>query len=182
MSIELHATTPPARPALRVIPGAAQPRLPLRWEVSPGVAAVPELPRHLRVVGSSALADPVVEPMAEPSPPPPGLIARLARAVAEVGSGVRPAQQLATWVRRDALALLEARGRAFQRHPSARAAAARAANTRSLAQVRAIRICPVMPGVVETSAVLVGASRSRAVAMRLEAQGERWQVVAISLG
>lgn len=188
MSIELHplsahaplhdAKTP--TPTLRALPGGGQQRLPLHWEVAPGVSAVPELPRHLRVVGSSALAEPAVAD--EPAPPPAGLIARLARAVTEVGTGVRPASQLATWVRRDALALLEARGRAFQRHPSARAAAARAANTRSLAQVRAIRICPVAPGAVETSAVLVGTNRSRAVAMRLEAQGDRWQVVAISLG
>ncbi|MFM8350078.1 MAG: Rv3235 family protein [Actinomycetales bacterium] len=193
MSIELHPLvnhpnvqepTPsggnPRTPGLRGLPGGGQQRLPLQWEVAPGVSAVPELPRHLRVVGSAALAEPAV--MGEPAPPPAGLIARLARAVAEVGTGVRPATQLATWVQRDALALLEARGRAFQRHPSARAAAARAANTRSLAQVRAIRICPVGPGAVETSAVLVGTNRSRAVAMRLEAQGERWQVVAISLG
>ncbi len=165
---------------LHAVQGARQQTLPLRWEVAPGIPAVPTLPRHLRVVGSTALTEPQQDD--EPSPPAPALIARLARAVAEVGTGVRPATQLATWVRRDALALLEARGRAFQRHPSARAAAARAANTRSLAQVRAIRILPVAPGAVETSAVLVGTNRSRAVAMRLEAQGERWQVTAISLG
>ena len=53
---------------------------------------------------------------------------------------------------------------------------------RSLQQVRAIRVCPVAAGVAETSAVLVGDGRGRAVAMRFEAIADSWQVTAIALG
>jgi hypothetical protein len=106
----------------------------------------------------------------------------MARAVAEVGAGERPAGQLTRWVERNQLRLLAARGAAVARHPSSRGAAATAHRARGLQQVRSIRLCPIIPGVVETSAVLVGAERARAVAMRFEFISERWLLTAFSLG
>ena len=52
---------------LHAVQGARQQTLPLRWEVAPGIPAVPTLPRHLRVVGSTALTEPQQDD--EPSPP-----------------------------------------------------------------------------------------------------------------
>lgn len=151
--------------------------LPLDWEVAPGIPAVPPVPRHLRLV----TADPVeveTAPQADAEETPSlAWIARMARAVAEVGCGDRPAGQLTRWVERRQLAHLAARGAAVQRHPSSRGKV-----TRALTHVRSIRVCPVADGVVETSAVLVGGTRARAIAMRFEFVAERWLVTAISLG
>jgi hypothetical protein len=48
--------------------------------------------------------------------------------------------------------------------------------------VRSVRVCPVAPGIVETSAVLVGPDRARAVAIRLEAIAGRWLATAVEFG
>ena len=167
----LHAASPG--------PCADQMALPLTWEVAPGIPAVPPAPRHLRLVGKidePAPGDPAAEV------PAASWVARMARAVAEVGSGDRPAGQLTRWVERRQLQKLAARGAAFAHHPSTRAARPTVSATRGIQQVRAIRICPVSPGIVETSAVLVGSGRGRAVAMRFEFVAERWLMTAFSLG
>ncbi|MFA7324033.1 MAG: Rv3235 family protein [Candidatus Nanopelagicales bacterium] len=160
--------------------------LPLVWEIAPGVPAVPPLPSHLRLVGSdqppSRIPTGPAMTAAGPSVPPPMWVARMARAIAEVASGDRPPQQLTRWVEKRQLAMLAARGKAAQRHPSAIHGRNARAAMRSLQQVRAIRVCPVAPGVAETSAVLVGEGRGRAVAMRFEAVNDAWQVTAIALG
>lgn len=151
------------------------PALPLTWQVHPGVAAVPRAPRHLRLVGVEA-GEPDIPA------PPSDWVARIARAVSEVGLGIRPAAQLTRWVRRDTLAWLAGRGIAYQRHPSTRAANARQGGVRPMTQVRAVRVCPVGPGAVECSAVLVGGGRARAIALRFEQQATHWIVTAITLG
>ena len=167
-------------------PGAEQLALPLVWEIAPGVPAVPQVPRHLRLVSDTpATAHPTNGPATVPGGPPippPIWVARMARAVAEVASGDRPAQQLTKWVEKRQLAMLAARGNAARRHPSAVQGRRARSAMRSLQQVRAIRVCPVAPGVAETSAVLVGDGRGRAVAMRFEAIDDAWQVTAIALG
>ena len=166
-------TAQPVQAAARQLP------LPLSWEVAPGIPAVPPAPRHLRLVGvadSAATGEPhEQQPTAE-------WVARMARAVAEVGAGERPPGQLTRWVERNQLRLLAARGAAVARHPSSRGPAAMANRARGLQQVRSIRLCPIIPGVVETSAVLVGAERARAVAMRFEFISDRWLLTAFSLG
>lgn len=153
--------------------------LPLMWEVTPGVSSVPELPRHLRLVGSDPAATPD-EP--RPPTPQPAWVARMARAIVEVADGDRPAVQLTRWVERAPLAMLEARGKAFSRHPAVRHRRREWSATRAIQQVRAIRICPVGVGAVESSAVLVGGGRGRAIGIRFEARGDAWVVTAIALG
>lgn len=156
--------------------------LPLEWEVAPGIPAIPQVPRHLRLVGGTDLnAAPAAAGAAEPSGPPLEWIARIARAVAEVGSGERPPGQLTRWVERRQLAMLAARGAAVQQHPSTRAQQHRRA-VRGASKVRSIRVCPVADGVVETSAVLIGGQRARAIALRFELLEESWIVTAASLG
>jgi len=66
-------------------------------------------------------------------------------------------------------------GRQHARHPVVR----HSRGLSRLRQVRAVRCCLVAPGVIEASAVIVGAARSHAVALRLEAAQESWLVTAI---
>ena len=171
-------STPPAPVALRVLPGGRtestrQLALPYEWEVAPGVPAVPPVPRGLRLVGTDSAPD---VPTELPDPGP--WVARLARAVAEVSVGERPPGQLTRWVARDELARLARRGTHVARHPSARAKQ----GVSRLRTVRAVRVCPVAPGIVETSAVLVGGERAQAIAIRLEAVAGRWLATAIEMG
>jgi hypothetical protein len=172
------ALSPTSTPAARVrlLPPVSEPeQLPLayEWEVAPGVPAVPPVPRSLRLVGAP------VEPDVDPAlPDPVKWVAQLARAVAEVSVGERPAGQLTRWVTREELARLALRGNHVARHPASRAQRGVA----RLRTVRAVRVCPVAPGVLETSAVLVGGERAHAIAIRLEAVGGRWLATAIQLG
>ena len=161
-------------PARVLTPVPRQLAFEFTWEVAPGVPAVPNMPRALRLVTSeeSDRGD------GSGLPDPGRWAAQLARAVAEVGTGQRPPGQLTRWVARDELARLVRRGAAFSRHPATRGnPAAHAART-----VRSVRVCPVAPGIVETSAVLVGPDRARAIAIRLEAVAGRWLATAVEFG
>ena len=89
--------------------------LPLTWEVSPGIPAVPGIPRHLRVVGDPGTYDTCGLEKLEVS-----WVARMARAIGEVAAGVRPAGQLSRWVERRQLERLSDRGAAMRRHPSSK--------------------------------------------------------------
>jgi hypothetical protein len=147
--------------------------LPLEWQVHPGIPSQPSVPRTLHVVPDPA-------PPSEPElqiPLPLASVAQLARAIAEVGYGVRPANQLNRWVVPEQLKVLHARGSAIRRHPSSQGMT----DARSWHQVRAIRIMPVTPVAAETSAVLIGSRRACAVAMRLELVAKHWIVTAARL-
>ena len=165
---------PPALPALRLVPGVPdQLSLPYEYDVAPGVPAVPTVPADLRMVA----ADPA--PSDDPDLPDPRTwAAKLARAIAEVAVGERPPGQLTRWVARDELARLARRGQQVQRHPSARAQRGVA----RLRSVRAIRACPVAPGIVEASAVIVGGESAHAIAFRLEAVAGRWLATVVEVG
>lgn len=161
------------RHGLRLLPGGREPRqlaLDYEWEVGPGITAVPATPTALRLVTD--------EPDWPDGLQEPGRwAAKLALAIAEVSVGARPAAQLTRHVARDELARLSRRGAAYARHPATRVRRA-APPTRT---VRAVRTCPVAPGVVETSAVLVGGGRAQAIAIRLEAVSGRWLATAVEM-
>jgi len=167
------------RPQLRVIDGQRsssvpeQMALPLSWQVD-GVPATPPAPGYLRVVRD---ADEQAELAASAGdrPHPIAWTAQVARAIYEVAQGERPAAQLRRHVAREQLATLAIRGTSYARHPAAR----HARGMSRLRQVRAVRCCLVAPGIVEASAVIVGAARSHAVALRLEAQPGSWLVTAV---
>ncbi len=172
----------PGRPQLRVIDGArtgegprqmAQLTLPLQWQVD-GMPAAPPAPGYLRVVRD---ADEQAElaASAKGRPHPIAWTAQVARVIYEVAQGERPAAQLRRHVARDQLATLAIRGTSYARHPAVR----HSRGLSRLRQVRAVRCCLVAPGVVEASAVIVGAARSHAVALRLEAAEDSWLVTAI---
>lgn len=153
-------------------PLSAEDELPLEWQVAPGVPAVPA-PRHLRLVGEGE-APPAAGDRPAPTVP---FVARMALACAEVGFGIRPSGQLQRWVARPQLAMLARHGECVARHPSSR----RRGTDRTFRMVRGIRICRVSDDAYETSAVLVGATRSRAIAMRLEWLSAGWVVTAVQL-
>ncbi|PHX60365.1 MAG: hypothetical protein CK552_06215 [Actinobacteria bacterium] len=167
----------------------AQLPLPLDWQVAPGIDAVPTAPRHLRLVATAPAGSYDWGPndwgpndSVPNSAPPIDWVARMARAVSEVGIGDRPAGQLTRWVERRQLANLAERGAAIRRHPSTRGAGKTQGAMRTLKQVRSIRICRIVDGIAETSAVLVGSDRARAIAMRFEYIGDRWLITAVNLG
>jgi hypothetical protein len=126
------------------------------------------------VVGPDLAADPTTTTTL---PEPGRWVAQLARAVAEVSCGERPAGQLTRWVTRGEMAKLVARATYVSRHPSARAQR----GATHMRAVRAVRICPVAPGILETSAVLVGSDRAQAIAIRLEEVSGRWLATAIEM-
>ena len=162
----------------------AQLPLPLTWQVAPGIDAVPSAPRHLRLVATAPAGsyDSGSNDSVPNIAPPIAWVARMARAVGEVGIGDRPAGQLTRWVERRQLAHLAERGAAIRRHPSSRTAGKTQGAMRTLKQVRSIRICHIVDGIAETSAVLVSSDRARAIAMRFEYIGDRWLITAVNLG
>jgi hypothetical protein len=165
---------------LRVITGgrAHQPHeqmpLPLGWQVG-GISAEPSPPGYLRVVRDEDEREELAA-TAHERPHPIAWTAQIARAIYEVAQGERPASQLRRHVSREQLATLAIRGTSYARHPAARSAH----GLSRLRQVRAVRCCVVAPGIIESSAVLVGAARSHAVALRLEARPGSWLVTAVS--
>lgn len=152
------------------------------WEVAPGIPAVPDITPGLRLVPGPQPGNEHPDGAGQADdaglPDPARWAAQLARAVAEVGTGLRPPGQLTRWVERQELARLVKRGESYARHPATRAQA----SPRAVRSVRSVRVCPVAPGIVETSAVLVGPERARAVAIRLEATAGRWLATAIDFG
>lgn len=167
------------QPRLRLLPGGGtqQLALPYEYEVAPGVPAIPPVSRHLHLIPDETAEDPGA--MIPAGLEPPGRwTQRIARAIAEVATGERPAGQLQGHVSREVQTYLTLRGQSVARHPSSRATR----GTTKLRTVRGVRICPVAPGVVEASAVLIGSDRARALALRLEAQGDRWVATAVHLG
>lgn len=179
-----RAPAEPVRVELRVIEGGragsvpssrgpGQLTLPLTWQVG-GIAAEPPAPAYLRVVRDEDERTELAA-TAQGRPHPIAWAAQIARAVYEVAQGERPASQLRRHVARDQLATLAIRGVSYARHPAARSAHGMS----RLRQVRAVRCCLVAPGIVEASAVLVGAGRSHAVALRLEARPGSWLVTAV---
>lgn len=166
---------------LRLLPdlGPRQLSLDYEYEVSPGVPAVPAAGRHLQLVSPPAptSAPAPATKQTHPTLPPAGRWAgQLARAIGEVAAGQRPAAQLSTHVAADQLRPIACLGN-VARHPSSRSRR----DAGRLKGVSGVRVCPVAPGVVEASAVLVGEQRAHALAMRLEAKGERWVATAVEL-
>jgi hypothetical protein len=152
---------------------SAEQVLPLEWQVPGGLPATPPPARHLRLVA------PLPEPLeieGESLPAPAPWVARLAPAILEVAAGERPAGQLTRWVTRDIRETLARRGAAALRHPAGKD---RAPQCR---RVRSVRITSPAPGVVEASAVVIGAVRARAVAVRLEVVRGRWLATAVEIG
>lgn len=96
--------------------------------------------------------------------------ARLAQAVVEVVAGQRPVSQLVRWTAPDVHRDLERRALLVRR-----AAGAALGSPAIRPQVRSIHICRPTALCAEVSVHVRHGGRSRALAMRMERRGDRWQ-------
>ena len=132
--------------------------------------------RHLSAVRSDEFFDRQVTPSSQ-LPDPTMLVENLATGVVEVLGGVRDLEQLGRWlsegVYRHLLrrSIIAARGRAVRGQMPAR----------PIAAVAAKRITYPAGNVVEATVLLHGASRTRAVAIRLEGMDQRWRATALAV-
>jgi hypothetical protein len=100
--------------------------------------------------------------------------ARLAQAVVEAVGGQRPVSQLVRWTAPTVYRDLERRVQLVRRASD---------GTRSVRpQVRSVHICRPTPVTAEVSVHVRHAARSRALAMRMERHGDRWQCTALEFG
>ena len=149
-----------------------------------------EQPAHgPRVVGNLALAFPADDPTVLPlrlvppavAPAPEGDVpdprswaGRLAQAIVEVIAGSRSPAQLSAHASLPVVQQLErASAVALRRTP--RTGATRAP------LVQSVQVCQPRPHVAEAAAVIDTGPRRRALALRLEVRGGRWQCTALQL-
>lgn len=132
--------------------------------------------RHLAVVRGDEYFERQSTPHSE-LPEPAVLIENLATGVVEVLGGVRDLEQLGRWlsegVYRHLLrrSIIAARGRAARGQTPAR----------PVAGVAATRLTYPAGNVVEATVLLHGATRTRAVAIRLEGMDSRWRATALAV-
>lgn len=167
----MRTSEPPKEEHVTPLSVPDNPELALEWEIRPGIPAVPAA-RHLRLLQPDE-----VDETSPDEAPTLAFVARMAQACAEVGFGVRPAAQLKRWVAPSQLEMLRRHGECVARHPSSRQGTV----DRTFRLVRGIRILGITEGIFETSAVLVGSRRSRAIAMRLEWRHGAWIITAVQL-
>lgn len=99
---------------------------------------------------------------------------RLAQAVVEAVGGQRPVSQLVRWTAPDVYRDLE------RRVHLVRLASAGSRSVRP--QVRSVHVCRPTPTSAEVSVHVRHAGRSRALALRMERRGERWQCTVLEFG
>ncbi len=109
---------------------------------------------------------------------PADTVHRLAQAVVDVFIGQRPVSQLHPWVTpevADQLRLMVGRAGPTRAGRASKGTGPQGRRPR----VVSTRITSPAPGVVEASAVVTGAPRSKALAMRLEGLDGRWRCTAL---
>ncbi len=133
---------------------------------------------------SSASADEALEALfgrqrtsADALQDPRPLVYAVVQGLLEVLAGVREAEQLARWFSEDAYRSLLTRAGLATRARSARNAAAH----RPIYGVRSVRLSSPADGVVEATAIVSAAARTRAVVLRLEGFDRRWRVTTAAL-
>lgn len=144
---------------LRVV---EQPELELEWQMPSGVDAEPHIPPILQLIDGGDKAPELPDAAVWTS--------RLTSALVEVLAGERPASQLSRWLARDVFTEVS-------RH----AQTVKPRRTAARRKIGTVRVCRVAPGIVETSAVVIGTKRARAVALRLEVVRGRWLATSLSL-
>jgi hypothetical protein len=125
-------------------------------------------------------AEPLLPEQTAPPEPEldPGLAAEgLARSVLEVLAGARDLQQLTRWVTAEVHAVLRARVQLSTRARSVLADRP----VRPFLRIGTVKVARHVPGVAETVVVVHGRGRARAVAIRLEIVGGRWQASALHI-
>lgn len=164
-------------PSLAVAP----PRTVAEPDAPPRSGALPSPADAAVSTGSGAAASEPDQPPPPDAPPAPGrpdpkpLAENLARCVVEVLSGTRDIDQIARWLSADVHAhlmkrmVLARRARDSRGEPPGRLTFTMGSTV----------LCEPGPGVVEAVVIVHGRARSRAVALRLEALGDRWRASAV---
>jgi hypothetical protein len=132
--------------------------LPLPLETRPALQVVPDPPRPEPAMRHEGL--PAVRPRA----------VALVRAIVEIMAGDRPARHLALSA---TLPVQERLGELVPPSSSTRRCWART--------LRSVRVCELMPGVVEVSAVVDRGHRCGALALRLEGKAGAWIMTALEV-
>lgn len=148
--------------------------LPLLYLLPTGLPAVPELPEPVAL-----LEDPFFAPQPTRSadlPDPVAWTGRLVQALVDVLSGERPPGQLTRWFTPGVLAAVNAHAIASNR------ADVSVRRLRTRRRIGSIHVSAPADGIVEACAVVVGARRSRAIALRLEGLDGRWRCTALDVG
>lgn len=109
-------------------------------------------------------------------PDPEPLLENLATSVVEILLGARDVQQIARWVTEQTYDSLVARALEARR-----ARGLRAHRQLPWFAISALRCCRPDDGVVEGSAIVRSAGRTRAVAIRLEALDGRWRATQLAV-
>jgi hypothetical protein len=104
---------------------------------------------------------------------------RIACALLEVMTGLRPPPQVLRWTTPEVYSVVARRGATVARR-SARGRAPVTARPRITAL--RVRVCEPADGVAEVTVVVRAGERVRAVAMRLNGQDGRWKVSALQIG
>jgi len=113
-------------------------------------------------------------------PEPRQWAAQFVQAAVEVTTGLRPPSQLIRWVSDDVRGLLVRRA-SLTREPARTREPDRTRRPRR-SVVRSIRVCVPRDGVAEACVLITDGERVRAVALRMEANGDRWRVTALRIG
>lgn len=110
-----------------------------------------------------------------PSPAP--LLENLTRCVIEILAGARDLEQISRWVTDDVYRHLLKRVVLSARARQAKGAAP----ARPTFSIGSVTICEPRDGVVESTVIVRGRARARAVAIRLEGLDNRWRATAINV-
>lgn len=168
-----HESAPTTRPALPAARHGEQETLALPFLLPSGVPAAPQPPEATRSPGEAERAARATR--SRPLPPPRPWAGRFAQAVIEVLSGLRPIAQLVRWTSAHVY-------EEIRRNTGASGDWARSPRTAERLAVRSVRLSLPRDDVTEVSAVVEVGGRARALALRLEAEGERWLCTELELG
>ena len=164
-------------PVLRVVP--APPHDPPYDDELPAVAAAVvgnlalSFPQDDTTVVPLRLVPPAVAPDQDGVPPDPRAWARrLAQAIVEVLCGARPPAQLSAHATLLVVQQLERASAVAMRQPT---------RPKQSPLVENVHVCLPNERVAEVAAVIDTRPRRRALALRLEARGSRWQCTALQL-
>ncbi len=173
--------------------GYRQTALSLEYAMPSGVPAIPRPPLRLLTRTEDA-PDPAATGNHDDTffdrqrtpdsqlPDPTRWTAQLTQAIVEVWHGRRPVHQLARWMNGDVYSAMVADSGLSEEAVVPRNAAHAFSSKADIGHlVRSVHIGRPSTSVVEASAVVTGANRSRAIALRLEGWDGRWLVTSLAV-
>lgn len=143
--------------------------LALAFDLPSGAPATPHPPATLRLVEPRNATDDAILATVRP------LACKLVQALVEVLAGVRPVAQLLHWTSTEVYESVQRRAAVPGGWPPRSGPPVRV-------RVHSVRLSLPSDNATEVSAVVRGGERARALALRLEGAGRRWQCTDLELG